>query len=95
MLSAGECEHTLKPTADMLRKYGIRPILNFAAEDDVSSAPSLADCADAAAERASDRNLQPFLKSVEDAGNREGKGFVQAKVNTLVRSASQPLLSFC
>jgi len=77
---AGECEHTLKPTADMLRQHGIRPILNYAAEDDVSDAPTAVESADAAAERASDCNLRPFLKSVEDAGNREGKGFVQAKV---------------
>ena len=81
----GECEATLKPTADMLRKHGIRPILNFAAEDDVStstahSESAQVECADALAERANDRNLQPFLKSVEDAGNREGKGFVAAKV---------------
>ncbi|DBA95567.1 TPA: hypothetical protein ACH3X3_013417 [Trebouxia sp. C0006] len=79
----GECEHTLKPTADMLRQHGIRPILNYAAEDDVSDAPTAVESADAAAERASDCNLRPFLKSVEDAGNREGKGFVQAKVTCL------------
>ena len=74
----------------MLRQHGIRPILNYAAEDDVSDAPTAVECAVAAAERASDCNLRPFLKSVEDAGNREGKGFVQAKVQQ-VSSATTDL----
>ena len=76
----GECEHSLSPTANMLRKHGIRPILNYAAEDDVSSSPVQVQCQDTAAELVCDRNMLPFLKSIEDSGNREGKGFIQAKV---------------
>ena len=80
---AGECEASLIPTADMLRKHGIRPILNYAAEDDVSSTPAETVCADTAGEQLCDRNMLPFLKSVADCSNREGKGFVQAKVRQL------------
>lgn len=80
MVDTGECEHSLSPTANMLRKHGIRPILNYAAEDDVSSSPAQVRCADTAAELVCDRNMLPFLKSIEDSGNREGKGFIQAKV---------------
>lgn len=76
----GECENSLSPTANMLRKHGISPILNYAAEDDVSSESAQVKCADTAGEQACDRNMLPFLKSVADCGNRDGKGFVQAKV---------------
>ena len=80
VVNTGECEHSLSPTANMLRKHGIRPILNYAAEDDVSSSPAQVQCADTAAELVCDRNMLPFLKSIADSGNREGKGFIQAKV---------------
>lgn len=80
VVDAGECEHSLSPTANMLRKHGIRPILNYAAEDDVSSSSAQVQCTDTAAELMCDRNMLPFLKSIEDSGNRQGKGFIQAKV---------------
>ena len=64
----------------MLRKHGIRPILNYAAEDDVSGSAAHMQCADSAGEQLCDRNMLPFLKSVQDCGDRDGKGFVQAKV---------------
>ena len=79
-MNTGECEHSLSPTANMLRKHGIRPILNYAAEDDVSSSVAQLQCADTAAEQVCDGNMLPFLKSIADSGNREGKGFIQAKV---------------
>ena len=65
----------------MLRRHGISPILNFAAEDDVSHSASEAQDAVSCGERASDANLQPFLRSINIVGQREGKGFVQAKVS--------------
>ena len=80
VVNTGECEHSLSPTANMLRKHGIRPILNYAAEDDVSSSPAQVQCADTATELICERNMLPFLKSIADSGNREGKGFIQAKV---------------
>ena len=64
----------------MLRKHGIRPILNYAAEDDVSGSPAHIQCADIVAEQVCDANMLPFLKSIADCGSREGKGFVAAKV---------------
>lgn len=81
MVSVGECEHSLSPMADMLRKHGIRPILNYAAEDDVTGSPAHVQCADTAAEQLCDRNMLPFLKSIEDSASRPGKGFVAAKVS--------------
>ncbi|KAL3143867.1 hypothetical protein ABBQ32_003688 [Trebouxia sp. C0010 RCD-2024] len=79
----GECERSLSPTANMLRKHGIRPILNYAAEDDISDSPAPILSADTAAEQLCDRNMLPFLKSIEDSASREGKGFVAAKVTCL------------
>ena len=80
VVSSGECERSLSPTANMLRKHGIRPILNYAAEDDVTDSPGPIQSADTAAEQLCDCNMLPFLKSIEDSGSREGKGFVAAKV---------------
>lgn len=80
VITSGECERSLSPTANMLRKHGIRPILNYAAEDDISDSPAPILSADTAAEQLCDRNMLPFLKSIEDSASREGKGFVAAKV---------------
>lgn len=89
VVDTGECELSLSPTATMLRKHGIRPILNYAAEDDVSSSPAQVRCADTAAELICDRNMLPFLKSIADSGNREGKGFIQAKVSHMCNFADR------
>lgn len=68
-----------------LERHGIRPILNYAAEDDVggaggAEAAGQADNGAAAAERALDRNLATFLRSVADSDNARNRAFVAAKV---------------
>ena len=70
-----------------LERHGIRPILNYAAEDDVSGSRSTGPEAAgqpggdaAAAERALDRNLSTFLRSVADSDNTRNRAFVAAKV---------------
>ena len=76
-----------------LERHGIRPILNYAAEDDVSGSQgaeaagqpggSDGDAAASAAERALDRNLATFLRSVADSDNARNRAFVAAKVAPL------------
>jgi hypothetical protein len=86
---------TLAPArAQYLERNGIRPILNYAAEDDVSSsggaeepcedgtgAPGSARCPKSAAlERALDANLRIFMRSIADSDNARNRAFVAMKV---------------
>ena len=78
MVCSGESERSLSPTANMLRKHGIRPILNYAAEDDVTDSPGPTHSTDTAAQQLCHHNMLLFLKSIEGSASREG--FVAAKV---------------
>ena len=64
-----------------LKQNGIRPILNYAAEDDISQEPEeAASCPHAAAERCLDRNMAIFMRSVRDSDNTRNRAFVAVKV---------------
>ncbi len=69
------------PCLQYLEQNGIRPILNYAAEDDVSEEPEEAtSCPHAAAERCLDRNMAIFMRSVRDSDNIRNRAFVAIKV---------------
>lgn len=65
-----------------LEENGIRPILNYAAEDDVSNDADEAasSCPHAAAERCLDRNMAIFMRSIRDSDNARNRAFVAIKV---------------
>jgi hypothetical protein len=65
-----------------LEEHGIRPILNYAAEDDVTEEPQAdAFCPHAAAERSLDRNMAIFKRSIADSDNTRNRAFVAIKVS--------------
>ena len=65
-----------------LEENGIRPILNYAAEDDVTEEPEAgAACPHAAAERCLDRNMAIFMRSIADSDNTRNRAFVAIKVS--------------
>lgn len=68
--------------AQYLEENGIRPILNYAAEDDVSEEGDAEEvaCPHAAAERCLDRNAAIFMRSVRDSDNTRNRAFVAIKV---------------
>lgn len=69
------------PGVQYLEQNGIRPILNYAAEDDVSEEPEEAtSCPHAAAERCLDRNMAIFMRSIRDSDNIRNRAFVAIKV---------------
>ncbi len=65
-----------------LHQHGIGPIINYAAEDDITASPSCSpeEDAHAEAELALDRSCEVFRKSIHDAANTEGLGFMAIKV---------------
>ena len=65
-----------------LEENGIRPILNYAAEDDVSddADEAASSCPHAAAERCLDRNMAIFMRSIRDSDNARNRAFVAIKV---------------
>ena len=63
-----------------LEGHGIRPILNYAAEDDVKEEGEGDSCPLAAAERKLDRNLDNFMRSIRDSDNIRNRAFVAIKV---------------
>ncbi|KAK9865686.1 hypothetical protein WJX84_004061 [Apatococcus fuscideae] len=75
----GECDQGIKPVLSYLHQNGIGPIINYAAEDDVSSAQAGADMA----ELACDHACNIFRKSIHDAAHVEGRGFMAIKVSAL------------
>ncbi|CAL5224266.1 g6925 [Coccomyxa viridis] len=80
----GECVESIQPTLKYLEENGIRPILNYAAEDDVSAEPEEAtSCPHAAAERCLDRNTAIFMRSIRDSDNFGNRAFVAIKVTAL------------
>ena len=70
----------MKSVAQYLERHGIRPILNYAAEDDVNNEFGCEGCPVAAAERKLDRNLDIFLRSIRDSDNVRNRAFVAIKV---------------
>ncbi|BDA46933.1 Proline dehydrogenase 1, mitochondrial [Coccomyxa sp. Obi] len=66
-----------------LERHGIRPILNYAAEDDVKEEGEGDSCPLAAAERKLDRNLDIFMRSIRDSDNIRNRAFVAIKVTPL------------
>ena len=85
-----------------LEENGIRPILNYAAEDDVSAEPEEAtSCPHAAAERCLDRNTAIFMRSIRDSDNFGNRAFVAIKVTLSVSSPvpaarhTEPLANAC
>lgn len=65
-----------------LERHGIRPILNYAAEDDVNNEFGCEGCPVAAAERKLDRNLDIFMRSIRDSDNIRNRAFVAIKVRS-------------
>ncbi len=72
----------IQPTLEYLEKNGIRGIINYAAEDDVSESEDAAS-QEAAMERACDRRLDTFMTSVRVQDNLRNTGFVAIKVRDL------------
>ena len=71
------------PDLQYLEDNGIRPILNYAAEDDVSEEPEEAtSCPHATAERCLDRNMAIFMRSIRDSDNSRNRAFVAIKVGS-------------
>ncbi|EIE22093.1 hypothetical protein COCSUDRAFT_83484 [Coccomyxa subellipsoidea C-169] len=79
----GECVDSIQPTLQYLERHGIRPILNYAAEDDVNNEFGCEGCPVAAAERKLDRNLDIFMRSIRDSDNIRNRAFVAIKVTPL------------
>ena len=76
LVHAGKDLGSLQTTLQSLRSNGIRPILNYAAENDVAK-----DSAAAMGQsEAFDSNLSTYLRTVRDTSNADGKGFVVLKV---------------
>ena len=78
LLHAGKDIGSLQATLQSLRRNGIRPILNYAAENDVAKAGATAMGQSEA--EAFDSNLSTYLQTVRDTSNTDGKGFVVLKV---------------
>ncbi len=72
-----------------LERHGIRPILNYAAEDDVKEEGGGDSCPLAAAERKLDRNLDIFMRSIRDSDNVRNRAFVAIKVRMRASSDNQ------
>lgn len=71
----------IQPTLEYLEQNGIRGIINYAAEDDVS--PEDAGVAsEHALEKACDKRLSTFMTSVDVQDNRRNTGFVAIKVRS-------------
>lgn len=70
----------MNSVAQYLERHGIRPILNYAAEDDVNNEFGCEGCPVAAAERKLDRNLDIFMRSIRDSDNVRNRAFVAIKV---------------
>jgi hypothetical protein len=64
-----------------LERNGIRPILNYAAEDDVSDGDGASPVA--AAERKLDRNMNIFMQSIHNSDNVRNRAFVAIKVRSI------------
>ena len=79
---AGECGASIKPTLQFLAQNGIRPILNYAAEDDTGSeAPEGGTEATWKKQEAGcDARAATFLRSVAEADTSSGCAFVAVKV---------------
>ena len=86
---AGECVATIQPNIAYLAAHGIRPILQYAAEDDVQDDGGAAGAgAAAAAERACDRNLAVFMQAIRDSDNVACTAIVAVKARA--RPALRP-----
>ncbi|KAK9834130.1 hypothetical protein WJX81_000815 [Elliptochloris bilobata] len=87
---AGECVDSIRPTVAYLAANGIRPILQYAAEDnvrdDAADSTDMAAVAEAA-ERACDCNLAIFMRSVRDSDNVASTAIVAIKVTALAPPA--------
>ncbi len=86
---AGECVATIQPNIAYLAAHGIRPIMQYAAEDDVQDDGGAAGAgAAAAAERACDRNLAVFMQAIRDSDNVACTAIVAVKARA--RPALRP-----
>lgn len=63
-----------------LHQHGIGPIINYAAEDAITSTGSSTGSSNDAAEAACDRAYEVFEKSIHDAAATAGLGFMAIKV---------------
>eukprot|EP00884_Botryococcus_braunii_P003785 jgi/Botrbrau1/13407/Bobra.0082s0014.1 len=79
---AGETVEDIQPTLQYLEGNGIRGIINYAAEDDVSAEDPEISHEDAF-ERACDKRLGTFMTSVTVQDNIRNTGFVAIKVTAL------------
>jgi proline dehydrogenase len=91
---AGEDSDGIRPKLRMLHQNGIGSIMDYAAEDDVSSEAGpasrsdphgtvIARTFDYGSEAACDGHMNIFLKSIEAAADAPGQGFAAIKVTAL------------
>lgn len=78
----GENVEEIQPTLEYLEHNGIRGIINYAAEDDVSSEDA-GVASELAFERACDKRLGTFMTSIDVQDNSRNTGFVAIKVRSV------------